>query len=210
MPFEPAQTGLRTGLRNTPRVAVLLLLLPLAAPVNAADADGNFAIKGGGLQTCEKFAAAFDEGTRDLALYGGWIDGYLTALNQTVDGVFDHAPWQTTQTMLGLTKLACDQAGPDASVMMAFHRVRQVLTSLALTAGSPVEGVRRGDVSVVLYREIALRIEQSLSERGYTVGPVDGTLDTTALDALLAFQRDEALDQTGMPDQPTLVRLLMN
>jgi hypothetical protein len=194
-----------------PRIPLIPFLMAalLGLPAHAADNSGQFAIKGAGLQRCERFLDTWKEGGRDLALYGGWIEGYVTGINQHVGDVFDLAPWQTTETLLGLTKLACEQK-PDQQFSLAFNQVVRLLLATPLTSISPVDTVGRRNVGTPIYREIVRRAEQKLADRGYDPGEIDGIFDGVTIEALLAFQRGEGLTETGLPDQPTLTRLLLN
>ncbi|MBF9030659.1 hypothetical protein HKCCE3408_09650 [Rhodobacterales bacterium HKCCE3408] len=51
-------------------------------------------------------------------------------------------------------------------------------------------------------------IEQRLSQAGYNPGPVDGTLDTPAREAIAEFQADRDLPSTGYLDRPTVMQFL--
>lgn len=51
------------------------------------------------------------------------------------------------------------------------------------------------------------RIQQALEEKGFKVGYIDGMLGPLTERALKEFQKRQGLQQTGMPDQPTLAAL---
>lgn len=51
---------------------------------------------------------------------------------------------------------------------------------------------------------VILVIEQALSGLGYAVGPIDGVLDVVTMNAISAFQADNGLPVTGLPDEAVL------
>ena len=63
-------------------VASFILLLICISTCFASDNKGNFAVKGIGTLSCEKFVNAKD--TKDSAYmhFGGWIEGYISASNK--------------------------------------------------------------------------------------------------------------------------------
>lgn len=185
------------------------LVLLIAAPVMAADTDGRFAIKGGGLQSCGQFLTAWDQQSSDLALYGGWVDGYVTGMNQTTAGIYDLMPWQNAQTLLGLTKSVCDQMPGDARFMDAFHQVVRLAATSPLTAESPVIGLNHDGRTAVLYSDTLIALKQRLTEEGFTPGPADDSFGPVVARAIGNWQEANGLPRTGLPDQETLFRLLM-
>ena len=58
--------------------------------------------------------------------------------------------------------------------------------------------------AVLLYVPVIARVRAALSEIGYQGGSTDFEL----IAALKAYQQDQGLDVTGLPDQATLARLL--
>jgi sporulation protein YlmC with PRC-barrel domain len=55
--------------------------------------------------------------------------------------------------------------------------------------------------------DIVAGAEESLGERGYAVGPVDGVLDARTVSAVRDFQRDQGFPVTGRLDADTLAAL---
>lgn len=187
-------------------VSVLLVGLVTAPLLRAGDTGGNFALKGAALKSCADFTTAWDGKSPDIALYGGWIEGYLTALNQFREATFDLAPWQTTETLLGMTRSVCDQSGPETQFMAAFWIVVRSLQPERLDAGSEATALTQGGQTVVLYAAVAGRIDARLSVLGYETGATSGFTPQTA-QALMQFQADRGLPPTGLPDQKTLFEL---
>lgn len=178
-------------------------------PAHAADASGSFAIKDAGAQTCGAFLKAWDEGNRDLVQYAGWISGYLTGLNQFTDGAYDLAPWQSTETLLGMTRSACGQLPEETRFLDAFQRLIQQMAGMALSASSELEGVRRGTRGFAIYKDVLEAAKRRLAVEGFDPGPIEAEFDQTASNAFLAFQKTRDLEETGLPDQKTLFELFM-
>lgn len=181
--------------------------LALGSPSWAADENGKFAIKGGGLQGCDKFLEAIESNSQDIALYGGWIEGFVTAQNQHNENTFDVTPWQTTQTLLQLTRSVCTQAKPDSRFIDAFAGVFRILAPSRLTTESEVVGVTNGENSAVAYREILKRVQTVLRDKGYDIQNDTGEFDEQTVKDLMDYQTKQGLVASGLPDQPTLYSL---
>ena len=69
--FDPAQLDFEFVVNEDVEVVT-------SQPAFSSTADGQFTIKGAGLQTCAAFSEAFDAGSSDLASYAGWLDGFVT------------------------------------------------------------------------------------------------------------------------------------
>ncbi len=184
-----------------------VLVLCLACPTYAADSNGQFAIKGAGLQTCSALLHSWDNKTNDLALYAGWIDGYLTGMNQHFDDTFDAAPWQTPQTLLGLSRELCRNRDGNEKFMNVFNDLMRDLLPLRLTTKSNATGLSNGSSALVLYTKTIAQIEQRLTSLGYNPGKVDGVYDEQSRKALEGFQGARDIEITGIPDQQTLFAL---
>lgn len=189
-------------------LTVWLTIVPGAVAV-AADDNGKFAIKGGGLQTCAKFTEAFSTRSSNLALYGGWIEGFVTAQNQNATNTYDIVPWQTTSTLLDLTRAACKQTKPQTRFIDAFAGVFQLLFRTRLTAESEVVGISNGEASTVAYLEVLKRVQDALRAEGYDIPNTTGDFDATTVRQLMDYQTKNGLVATGLPDQPTLFKLLL-
>ena len=188
--------------------ALLAASLGTAAP--AADADGRFAIEGGGLQTCADFGGAVEWRTQDVGAYGGWIEGYLTALNQSHRGVYDITPWQTTESLLSLLRSVCRQLPDETRVALALDRLVDVLMPQALLAESPIVAVDAGaGTAFAMYVEVLDRINMALRARGHEVVAIRGHFGDDTRAGLRAVQAEAGLAQTGLPDQRTLFVLLL-
>lgn len=209
MPDRKARaTPGRGHLQGAPFASWLLVALALAGPAAAADADGQFAIKGGGQQPCASFLTAWDSRNSDLSLYAGWIDGYVTGLNQFTDNTYDLAPWQATETLLGLTQSVCAQAPEGTRFMDAFFQVVRLITPSRVTEQSPVIALVHEGQSTLAYGAVIERMKTRLRDLGHGDGlTVNAAFDPATAAAVSAFQTAEGLPATGLPDQRTLFQL---
>lgn len=187
------------------------LFAAVVAPEHAAaaDADGKFAIKDAGAQTCGKFAAAWDEGSADIAQYAGWVAGYVTAFNQFNEGAYDLTPWQSTQTLLGMTYSICGQMEAETRFLDAFAALARQIAPMRLQTYSELEGVRRGERAMVVYDAVLGAAKRRLAAEGFEPGPDAAEFDQQASDAFAGFQEARGLEPSGLPDQETLFELFM-
>lgn len=192
-------------------VASAALAVCTALPVQAVDADGRFAIEGGGLQTCAEYRSALRWRTADVPAYGGWIEGYLTALNQAYGRVYDLTPWQTTESLLSLLRSVCAQMPDETRLALALDRMVTILLPDALTEESPIVAVEAEDgQAYAMYVAVLDRINDALRARGHDVVSLPGHFGVDTRDGLRAVQSEAGLTETGLPDQRTLFVLLLD
>ena len=191
-------------------LAGLICALTTCSAAFAADQNGKFAIKGGGLQSCERFLDAFDTQSPDIALYGGWIEGYVTGFNQFTDNTFDFASWQTTETMLAILVSACRQLPADTTFLTAFYQIADRLAPQRLAQQSLAQVLRNDAASVIIYTDVLILAKSRLIELGYDAGAMTGDYPPQTVTAMRAFQDARGLPQTGLPDQQTLGALFLD
>lgn len=182
------------------------LLGAAAVAAQAADPDGHFAIKGAGGGTCAQFSSAREQDARDYYVYAGWIDGYVTGLNELNRDTYDLSPWGTTEMLAGMVDGYCRKS-PDLSFHVAVRRLMQVLAADRLETRSPIVRVEHGGRGIALYEATLRRVQKVLAEKGLYQGKVDGSYDAGTREALERFQRAEGLTPSGLPDQMTLLAL---
>lgn len=188
------------------RIALLGLIGLLPFTSFAADKDNAFAPKGAGMLSCEAFVKIAESKGPDAARMLGWIEGYITAVNQTAADTYDVAPWQPAE-LLGDVILNHCRKNPKDSV---FAVNRALISSLAkdrLTTKSEIIEIKEGDAKGAMYAETLKRAQVALKDKGMFNGTADGKWGGKTRDALKAFQKKEGLKDTGLPDAYTLVRL---
>lgn len=178
-------------------------------PAAAADKTGQFAIKGGGLQSCQKFNEAVSNKTADVSAYAGWIEGYLTGQNQRLPGVFDVTPWQTTQTMLGAMASYCSSLPPDTRFIDAFDGLLRIMLPSHLSESSQIKSLRVRERTFTVYESTVVMVHNRLRELGFDIPSDAAPWGTVVEDAVISFQKENGLKPTGLPDQQTLMQLLV-
>ena len=105
-------------------ITLLTLLLYFALPALAADADGNYAVKGAGIATCADFAKAKEASEREYFMYAGWAEGFISAANLYEDSTFDIVPWQNTDVLATALASYCRNV-PTQKFHLAVSRMMQ-------------------------------------------------------------------------------------
>lgn len=195
------------------KMRVLLLTSALVAaatapaPVGAADSSGHFALRGVGLATCDQFLQAAEERQENVLLAGGWLEGYMTAVNQLIPETFDIAPWQNTDTILALVKHNCERNREQRFFAVVTAMVEFLAENRLKEQSDRVLAEADGQ-RVALYAEVMRDVQQTLIDRGLLEGNPDGQFGAKTKAALQEFQKKENIQVTGLPDQVTLWRLL--
>lgn len=197
----------RRQLPKLPSV-VAAVALTLSTPSLAADDKGDFAIKGGGAQSCQGFLTAYGARNSDLALYAGWIEGYLTGLNQFTPDTYDLASWQSVDTLIGLLQAACSQSAPDRRVIEAMTDVLRLLYPGRLQAQDTMIALVHENTGMTIYESVLRSAKTRLNSLGHGAGVVDDSFTPEVARAFEAFQRARSIPVTGLPDQQTLYLLL--
>ena len=187
--------------------ALAALLLTAAIPAMAADEEGNFAIDGAGTVACERFIEAYDGKTRDFFVFAGWIDGYVTAMNQQQEATYDLTPWQTTEFVLDLVAQYC-RANPERKFIYGITELLRYLYQGRLEALSEITQVEHSGKGAFFYRATIRSVQEALAERALYEGDADGVFDDEVARSLARFQGLAGLEETGWLDQRTLFALM--
>ncbi len=171
----------------------------------AADKDGRFAIKGVGVAKCSQFVEHVKQ-SKNLAEFGGWISGYLSAMNRMQDKTYDLAPWQDTQMLVLGIATFCQQ-NPDAQVHLAVATMAKSMEAERIKAHESLMALKQGDKVELIYRSVLKTVQTKLKAKGYKI-TTDGVYGTSTQEALKAFQRSKKLEATGLPDAITIQQLM--
>jgi hypothetical protein len=189
-----------------------ILALVVAAAVGpageaAASAEGGFAVKGNGAAPCSRFVEALEAKDAEFYVFAGWIEGYLTAINQFSPETYDVAPWQSTEVLTMMMNAYCRQR-PNDLFSAGVNRMAQALQAERLTRPSRLFKAENGSgASVPIYEAMMLRVQEALIAKGYLPAPADGAYGRQTRLALERFQRERSLPVSGLPDQRTLHQL---
>lgn len=184
----------------------------LAAPllVHAAAARGEFGVKGIGATTCATAVREYSGNSPNAMMYGGWLYGYLTAVNQVTPDTFDLATWQDLNTLTSFIVDYC-RKNPRTSFAQAVFNMTAALKPTRLTGtAQPVRFVHNNK-PFVLYDEVLVRMGKALKGQGFYDGvlPARPAFDANMARALRRFQARNKLPATGEPDQFTLFKLFV-
>jgi hypothetical protein len=184
----------------------LLCAALTASAAQAADGQGRFAIRGAGLLTCATYVEERAAQSKAYYVVGGWLDGYITALNQFAPDTYDVTTFESTELLALLIDEHCKKH-PDDRLFPVANTIFTMLREDRLRAPSASVAVKVGDRQTQLYREVVSRAQRELSRRGVYRGPADGKFSPAVQQALTTFQRQQKLNASGFPDQATLWRL---
>jgi hypothetical protein len=201
------------GMGNSLRVGLLAGLLIVGGTVGGERAaravvDDVYALRGAGQLSCAQYLEAYAEEGRVLYMTAGWIDGYVTALNRMEQGVFEHLSWQETGLVLDLLRNHCT-ANPTDSLANAMQLFVQATAATRLTQPSelieiPIPGSNN---ALDVYKATISRVQSMLAELGHYAATVDGVYGPGTAAAIRAFQAEQGLPESGLPDQRTLLVL---
>ena len=90
---------------------------------------------------------------------------------------------------------------------MTLIKRTHVMTGVLLAAGFSL--LLATDVGAAISKDDVKKVQQTLKEKGYDPGPVDGVLGASTRAALRKFQKESDLRATGRLDEKTLDRLGM-
>lgn len=182
--------------------------LLLIAPLQAADTEGNYAIRGAGSFTCERYMTAVDSQSDDVRQFVRWMEGYATALNRLQPDTFDVSPLLETTAMANLILTVCQQI-PEMAFETAVAQSLSSLAPLRERAESDTRTLTHNDLSVPVRQETLRRVQQALRSLGHYTSTVDGLYGPGTRRAITTFQENAGLTVTGLPDPDTLLVLLL-
>ena len=182
----------------------LAIMIPTLA--QAASNEGVFAVKEAGRQTCESYVAERAEQSQAYILFLGWIAGYISAHNKYTEETLDVTPWQSTGLLASMLDKYC-QTHAELLFVRAVGAMLEAFAPSRLRGNPEMVEAKSGDTVVPIYREIMRRIQQSLTELGHFQGEHDGLYSPETAAALISYQSEKEIEETGLPDQRTLIRL---
>lgn len=189
-------------------VVFLMLLLFGTLTAQAADKQQRFGVKGAGAARCGAFVDAYDNKKPELLHYGGWIDGFITGINHQQDGLFDLAPWQSSEVVAFALADFC-RKNEQLAFFQAMLLLKQNLQQSSLKEFSQITVAQQGKHAVAIYEIVLKQIREKL----ISLGHLDSLPDSNGFDeatsvALIKFQNTNDLEPTGLPDQVTVSRLM--
>ena len=196
------QTKWNVRMRN----ALLVLCLLVTQTVIAADKDGRFAVRSSGMMTCKDFVEAKTERSDKLNLYMGWIDGYISAANQFTNDTFDVVRWGNTVFLATLIENHCNRE-PEQRFYLAVNQLVGVLLQQRISKQTELIEASHDGNKTYLYDVVMRDLQEKLQQEGFFHGKPDGQYNDATRQALEAYQSENNLKLTGLPDQLTLYKL---
>ncbi len=190
-------------------ISLFMIISLSVSSVWAADKDGKFAAKGAARKTCSEFVQAKEKLSRDYLLFGGWLEGYITAYNQFQNSNYDITPWQTTELLLILMEKHC-KSNPDTKILNVTNGLIQTLFPARLQQESKIVKLKFNNSDGYYYSEIIKQVKTRLKTLGFYNGDANNdSFSKKEISALRKFQLSNGLKETGMPDQYTLTQLFL-
>jgi len=182
-------------------------LTAAASAASAADEDGNFAVKGAGMETCKSYLQAREQQADAVVLVRSWLNGFVTAYNYRTEETYDVAPMHGIDALGAMLARVCRQ-DPEQPLVQASVAVAQGLQPARATAQSETVSLSHDGAQVRVPRNLLVRGQERLKTLGHYDGPIDGQYGPGTRSALTSYQNANDLDPTGLPDRATLTRLL--
>jgi len=175
----------------------------------ASDPSGHFALHGVGAQTCAQYLDEVkknDTSTNNLIL--SWMMGYMTARNRLAANTYDVTPAMPGEAIMQMTNNIC-QKSPDARVETAMDALFKGLAPARVTVDSPFLDLQSGDARFKVRRETFIAVQDALRKKKLYTGRTEDKMTPAIEAALKAYQKDQKLPENGLPDAPTVIRLLV-
>ncbi len=180
-----------------------------ATPALAADAQGSYSARGLGAQPCRPFITAIESNNAEvIRQYVAWIDGALSANNRLRPDTFDSSPFVAPGAFAGTVLNACRRQ-PDGLFDSAVNTAIGALVPIRVQRSSPVVEMQVGEVGTSLRQETLMAVQTRLRELRLMTAAATGNFGEQTREALVAFQAQRNLPQTGLPDPDTIVTLLL-
>ena len=192
-----------------PRVLAAATAVLIAAPaVRAADAQGDYAVRGVGAMNCARVVEAATRNSQELPMILAWMDGHITAANRAGAETFDLVPFSTPGPMAAVVVNIC-RRNPTLLLDGAVRAGLQQLERLKVGRNSPFVEMTVGNNRVSLRQETLAAIQRKLTTLNLYRGEADGRFGTQTRAAIKSFQQSRQMQVTELPDPDTVVALLL-
>lgn len=186
---------------------VVVGMLAFGALASAADQNGLFAIRGAGLLTCLTYVQEREAASDAYVMIGGWLDGYVTAINELSPETFDIVSYESTELLTILINRHCEKNPTDILYAVTNNLLAKLFDD-RLKSSSAFMDVRVGPTQTRLYTDTITRIQTALAAQEFLGMAPTGQWSIATQDALARYQDSVGMNGTGFPDQATLWRLL--
>lgn len=179
----------------------------MALPAMASGDQDRFAIRGAGLLNCANFVEEKQAESPAYLMIGGWIDGYITGLNQYAEDTYDITSYESTELIARLIANHCESNPDDRLFTVVNSLMKRIQDDRIRDPEVPVV-VEVGERRTYIYPPTLRRIQRALRERDYYEGPIDGSFGPAVAAGMKKFQEEIGFDPSGYPDQASIWFLL--
>lgn len=181
-------------------------LLMVTRGALCADAKGDFALEGAGLAQCSRFSKALAEDSTEVLVFGGWMHGYLTGVNQYREDTYDIATWPSQQQQIKYLGNFCSQNPQRRFFEAVAAMVIQMTPERVVAKEKPIAITK----TIQLYPSTLARVRARLIAAGHleSSASTGGEWGPRLEASLKAYQESRGLKETGYPDEATLLSLL--
>ena len=204
------------------RITALLIILglgvglafgsPMARGALAASESGGYAVRGLGSQHCRDLNVALqgENSEQLMAAAAIWTAGYASHFNRSTLGVYDALPILDNRVVASIAMNICG-SNPDAMFEAVIAQVIASFEDGSLSEESELLQFTGADgASTWLRKEVFRKVQQRLAEEGFLpAGSADGLYGPMTRQALVAFQTQHGIGETGLPDPATLITLFV-
>lgn len=173
----------------------------------AADANGAFAIRGPGSQSCATFLATRGN-PADFERSASWLLGYLTARNRTESATYDILPTEGGSDFANIVAAVC-RGALTATLETAANSAMIAIAPLRQSGMSPVVQVIADGRTVSIHAAALRQLQAALIQKKALTGSADGVFSPRLIAALKDYQRKEGIPVTGLPDIDTFIRAIV-
>lgn len=212
LPASPVPVEQRRNLQRSGCIASALFLglLALAPTASvAADAQGNFALRGAGAVACAQAVQRIEARGPEVAQFVAWADGALSQANRLERDTFDLMPFDGPAGLLTVLALNVCRANPQLNFGSAVIQAIEAMKPLRVRQSAQPVTITVGEASVSLRSETIRLVQTRLRELNLLSAPADGRWGPTSRAAIKRFQESRNLRPTEIPDPDTVIQLLL-
>ncbi|MEN3951744.1 peptidoglycan-binding domain-containing protein [Iodidimonas sp. SYSU 1G8] len=192
---------------RTTAAALLMVVAMTGQQAMAADAKGNYIVRGVGARPCSDFLKAVGGTAEDVRPFLSWMDGYLSGLNALQAQTYDVAPFTSAAVIGQMVRNYCNLQ-PSFRFETAVLELMKVLGPYRVPVQSQLVEVTVGDANAALRQSTLMWMQQKMKEQGFFKGTPDGLYGAGTKDALVAYQKANKIAETGVPDSTTLAHFI--
>jgi peptidoglycan hydrolase-like protein with peptidoglycan-binding domain len=194
------------------RLSFAAITLSFATSTLHADtAEGLFAARGTGAQSCVAVTEAFQinaQGARNEI--ATWLSGYVSYMNRSTPGFFDVLPIHDTGNLAILLSAVCQQ-NSESLVEGAVWSIVKALRPLALKDETELLQLQNENGTLSIRMGTLKKVQDYLVFEGLLEErQADGKYGPNTSRALSQFQMANNIEPTGLPEAFTLLAVAQN